>query len=671
MMRSPPAGAIRAAGYVPGLERLGVPALTESDASLGVANAGRGANDDATALPSGLALAAGWDAEGARAAGAMIGKQARQKGFNVLLAGGANLVREPRNGRAFEYLGEDPLLTGTLAGASIRGIQSNHIVSTAKHFAANDQETGRMVLDVQVDEAALRESDLLAFELALESGQPGSVMCAYNRVGGTYACENQHLLNDVLRKDWGWPGWVMSDWGAVHSVKAAAAGLDQESGEQLDRQVFFGAPLKAGVEKGEIPASQVRTMAHRVLRSMFANGLFDEPVKPGGLDTAADAAVAQAAAERGIVLLKNEGGLLPLAASARRIAVIGGHADLGVLSGGGSSQVIPVGSTRFPAPKGAPAWTSGVFYHPSSPLKAIQARAAGAEVTFNDGADPAAAAALARAADVAIVFTNQWSTEGMDNALSLPDGQDALIEAVAAANPRTVVVLQTGGPVLTPWAGKAGAVLEAWYGGSRGGEAIARVLFGEIDAQGRLPVTFPAAERQLPNPELPGAKDATPEGFPTGGQPKPFEVRFHEGSDVGYRWFARTGETPQFPFGHGLSYTSFRYGNLKVTGGATLTVSFTVTNTGARPGVDTPQVYLAQAPHRGQQRLIGWTKVALKPGETRQVRVTADPRLLADWDETAHGWRVDGGAYKVFVGANAASPTLQAAAQVSGRRMKP
>lgn len=664
-----PEGVQISAGYVAGLPRLGIPALTESDASLGVANARR-SNDDATALPSGLALAATWDPKTAFAAGAMIGKEARQKGFNVLLAGGANLLRDPRNGRNFEYLGEDPLLAGTLAGAAIRGIQSNHIVSTAKHFAINDQETGRMVLDAQIDEAALRESDLLAFEIAIETGHPGSVMCAYNRVGGTYACENPFLLTDVLRKDWNYPGWVMSDWGAVHGVQAAMAGLDQESGQQLDKKVFFNEPLKAAVKSGEVPAARVREMTHRLLRSMFAAGLFEHPVEAGGLDTAADSAVAGRAAEQGIVLLKNSGGVLPLAASARHILVVGGHADVGVLSGGGSSQVIPLGSVKFPAPKGAPTWGGGQMYHPYAPLAAIKARAPGAEVSFNDGADPAAAAALAAKADVVVVFATQWASEGMDVSMTLPDEQDALISAVAAANPKTVVVLETGAPVLMPWRDGPAAIVEAWYPGSRGGESIAKVLFGEVNPQGRLPATFPASEAQLARPVLPGADQGAVEGI-GGATPKPFDVRYTEGSDVGYRGFAKSGDKPLYPFGYGLSYTSFRYSGLKVAGGKTLTASFTVTNTGARAGTDTPQVYLTAGPTRKQQRLIGWSKVVLKPGESRQVTVAVAPRMLANWDVKAHGWRLDGGVYRLAVGPDAATPTLKGSAQVAAASLKP
>jgi beta-glucosidase len=657
------------AGWLPGLPEFGIPDLTESDASLGVANAGR-KDDDATPLPSGMALAATWDAKTAFAAGAMIGKQARQKGFNVLLAGGANLLRDPRNGRNFEYLGEDPLLAGTLAGATIKGIQSNHIVSTTKHFALNDQETGRMVLDAKIDEAAFRESDLLAFEIAIETGHPGSVMCAYNRVGGTYACENPFLLTQVLRTDWKYPGWVMSDWGAVHGVAAAKAGLDQESGQQLDKQVFFDKPLRAAVASGEISKARVHEMAHRYLRSLFAAGAVDHPIQAGGLDTAADAQVAGRAGEQGIVLLKNDGGVLPLMAGAKRIAVIGGHADIGVISGGGSSQVIPPGSKTFPKPKGAPQWGGGQVYYPSSPLAAIKARAPSATVTFNDGEDPAAAAALAKASDVVVVFATQWSTEGMDIAMSLDGGQDALVAAVAQANPRTAVVLETAGPVLMPWRDRAAAIVEAWYPGALGGEAIAKVLFGEVNPQGRLPATFPASVDQLARPVLPGADQHIVETL-TPSTAKPFDVVYAEGSDIGYRAYARSGQTPLYPFGYGLSYTRFRYSGLKVTGGKTLTASFTVTNAGARAGTDTPQVYLTAGPKRTQQRLIGWSKVTLKPGEARQVTVTAPARMLANWDAGAHGWRLDGGAYRIAVGPDAATAALKGSAKVAAAKLKP
>jgi beta-glucosidase len=662
-----PKGAIGSAGYIAGVERLGIPALQESDASLGVTNPlGMRPGDGATALPSGLALAATFNAKLAYDGGALVGREARAKGFNVQLAGGVNLARDPRNGRNFEYLGEDPLLAGTLAGESIRGIQAQNIVSTVKHFALNGQETNRHWANSVIEEGAHRESDLLAFQIAIEKGQPGSVMCAYNLVNGDYSCGNDHLLNGVLKGDWAYKGWVMSDWGAVHAMDYAVKGLDQQSGEQLDDQVWFGAPLKAAVEKGEVPAARLSDMTRRILRSMFAAGLFDVPAAKSEIDYTANAEIARKVAQEGIVLLKNREGLLPLAKSAKTIAVIGGHADAGVLSGGGSSQVIPPGGAKVSIPLGGEGMMAAFrnqILHPSAPLAAIRAEAPGAKVTFNDGRYLAAAVAAAKAADVVIVFGNQWMGEGEDAPdLSLPEGQDALIAAVTAANPNSIVVLQTGGPVSMPWLSQAGAVVEAWYSGAKGGEAIADVLFGEVDASGRLPMTFPVSIEQYPRVAMPGL------GLPEKTQ---FDVVYDEGADVGYRRFAATGQTPLFPFGHGLSYTRFGYANLKVTGGDALTVSFDVTNTGQRPGKDAPQVYLISAAGKPLQRLIGFEKVELKPGETRHVTVTADPRLLGGFDVVGKRWSLKAGDYQVAVGASSADLALKGVAKIKARSIKP
>jgi beta-glucosidase len=663
-----PAEAIGSAGYVTGVPRLGVPALQESDASLGVTNPynsrpGAGA----TPLPSGLSLAATWDGEMAYAGGAMIGQEAWRSGFNVLLAGGGNLARDPRNGRNFEYLGEDPLLAGTLDGDSVRGIQDQHVVSTMKHFALNDQETGRRGLTAKIGEAALRESDLLAFELSLEGGHPGSVMCAYNRVNTVYACSSDALLNKVLKSDWGFPGWVMSDWGAVHAVEDAVAGLDQESGSQFDPKIFFDKPLAEAVAAGTVPQTRTRDMAQRILRSMFAVGLFDRPPVKMPVDEEADAKIARQAASEGTVLLANPKNLLPLSRDVKRIVVIGGHADVGVLSGGGSSQVIPTGGPALSIGMGgegpAAAFRTMVF-DPSSPLKAIKARVPGAEVRFIDARYPSAAAALARGADAVVVFATQWMIEGEDAPdLTLPDGQDALIEAVATANPKTIVVLETGGPVLMPWLAKTGAVLEAWYPGARGGEAIADVLFGDVNPSGRLPVTFPASTAQLPRPELPGF------GQSEDGR---FEVSYDkEGSDVGYRWYARKKLKPLFPFGFGLTYTKFDYANLKVEGGDTLSVSFDVRNSGKVAGRDVPQLYLTDAAGKPRTRLIGWSSVTLAPGGMTRVTLKTDPRLLADFDEAAHGWHVAAGHYQVALGASADDLRLKGAADLKDERIKP
>ena len=685
LLETPPADAAMGAGYIAGIARLGIPALNETDASLGVTNPRKvRRGDGATALPSGLSLASGWDAELAYRAGAMVGGEARDKGFNVLLGGGANLTREPRCGRNFEYLGEDPLLAGTLAGEAIRGAQSNHIVCTLKHFALNDQETCRHVVDARIDEGALRESDLLAFQIAIERGDPGSVMCAYNRLNGEWCGENAWLLTDVLRGDWGWPGWVMSDWGAVHTTaKAALAGLDQESGEQLDKQIYFGALLKAAVENGEVPFEHLATMVRRILRSLIDKGLFEHPVERRETDYAANGEVALAAAEAGIVLLKNDG-LLPLGPNLRNVAVIGAHADKGVLSGGGSSQVIPVGGTahEIAVEIGPSSAFSRITYHPSAPLAAIRDLARNAAVTFNPGTDVASAADTAREADVVIVFADQWCTEAEDlPSLSLPHGQDALIAAVCAANPKTVVVLATGTPVLMPWLGDAAAVLEAWYPGGRGGKAIGNVLFGATEPSGRLPISFPRSTDDLPRPQIPGMIFGPPvEGatiatsYPDVQQQKGrFAVEHPEGAEAGYRWYARTGKRPLFPFGFGLSYTRFAYGGLVLEGGGTVTASFDVTNAGDRAGVDTPQLYASVTAADGQrsQRLIGWARVALAPGERKRVNVTADPRLLAAYEVSLPGWRIAAGAVKVWVGTDAQTLVLDGEATLEGRTMKP
>lgn len=675
-----PADLIPSAGHQPAIPRLGIPALRETDASLGVANqVEQRKGDVATALPSGLALAATFDPQIAYESGAMIGGEARAKRFNVMLAGGINLTRDPWGGRNFEYLGEDPLLAGLMAGESIRGIQSNSIVSTIKHFALNAQETGRFVMDARIDEAAFRESDLLAFRIAIEKGRPGSVMCAYNRVGGDYACENDWLLNRVLKGDWGYRGWVMSDWGAVHStVKAARNGLDQQSGGELDTHPFFRADLRKAIENGELPRARLDDMVRRILFGAFSTGVMDAPVveTPQPIDYARNAEVAQRAAEAGIVLLKNERGVLPLAKSAKRIVLIGGHADVGVLSGGGSSQVRSVGGVpiEIPLKGGAAASFVRTTWHGSSPLAAIRALAPKADVQFVDGSDPAAAAAAARSADVAIVVATQWTTEAEDpEGIALSGDQDALIAAVAAGNPKTAVVLTTGGPVLMPWIDRVPAVVAAWYPGQRGGEAIARVLFGEVNPSGRLPITFPAASSQAPRAAVPGMEQvlADPKRGEDARAIKPFEVQYREGSDVGYRWYARQGHRPLFAFGHGLSYTRFGYSKLRVEGGDSLKVSFDVTNRGKRAGADVPQLYVAPRDGSRPLRLAGFERVTLKPGETRRVTLTAEPRIVADYDVALPGYRVAPGTYRVSIARDAGQPVLTATTELQERRLAP
>ncbi|WP_043605734.1 beta-glucosidase family protein [Novosphingobium sp. Rr 2-17] len=685
-----PIAMIPSAGHIPGIPRLGIPTLRESDASLGVANQiEQRKGDTATALPASLATAATFDPRIAYAGGAMIGAEARAKTFNVLLAGGVNLTRDPWNGRNFEYMGEDPLLSGVMAGEHIRGVQSNHIISTIKHFALNAQETGRTVLDARIDKAQLRESDLLAFQIATEIGNPASVMCAYNKVNGDYACENDWLLNTVLKQDWGYKGFVMSDWGAVHSTqKAALSGLDQESGQELDDAIHFGQPFDDAVKAGRIPTARLDDMVTRILHGVIAAGLMDDPVpeSPREIDYAAHADVAQRAAEQGIVLLKNEGDLLPLAKTARRIVLIGGHADVGVLSGGGSSQVRSVGGApvEISLTKGAAASFARMTWHASSPLKAIQALVPQAEVVYVDGSDLKAAAQAARDADIAIIFAWQWQTEAQDaETMRLPDNQDAMIDAVASANRKTIVVLETGGPVEMPWLAKIPALVEAWYPGQRGGEAIANVLMGDVNPSGKLPITFPVSAEQAPRsqpaglPELHAAEARRAAGdtanYGMTGGVAPFAVDYSEGAEIGYRWYAMKQRKPLFPFGYGLSYTRFAYANLKIQDGAALTVSFDVTNIGARAGADAPQLYVEAKGSAGiaARRLAGFDKLTLSPGETRRVSMTVDPRVIARFDEAGRKWHLDGGAYAVTVGHFAGDSALRGVATLQPQTLKP
>jgi beta-glucosidase len=661
---TPPEARAGSAGYTPGIARLGIPPQWSTDAGLGVATQG-GAKEkrERTALPSGLATAATWDPELAQRAGAMIGAEARASGFNIMLAGSVNLVREPRNGRNFEYAGEDPLLAGVMVGAQIKGIESNHIISTIKHFALNDQETNRNTLNVDIDRAQARMSDLLAFQIAIEQSNPGSVMCSYNRVWGDHACESAYLLTDVLRRDWGWNGFVMSDWGATHSTaRAAMAGLDQQSGYPFDDQPYFGELLLKAVAGGELKEERLTEMARRIVRTLFAKGVVDYPVKIVPIDLQAHAHITRAGAEQGAVLLKNDGALLPLSRRTGRIAVIGGHADRGVLAGGGSSLVYPVGGNAVPdlEPK---VWPGPIMYYPSSPLRAIQALAPGAKVVFDSGQDREAAARLAAGSDVALVFVTQWTGESVDRPLTLPDQQDALVSAVAAANKHTVVVIEAGGAVFMPWVGQVRAVLHAWYPGTAGGEAIANILFGVVNPSGHLPISLPKDDSQFARAAL-EQQDAQ-------GQ-KSLEVTYAEGATVGYKWFDAHGQQPLFAFGHGLSFTKFTYSNLQARlDGQELVVKFQVRNTGRRAGKDVAQLYVSPVAGgwEAPKRLAGFKKVDLQPGATEPGELRVDPRLLGMFSEADRSWRIAPGNYKLMLGHSSVDLPLEAAIELPARTL--
>ena len=443
-----PPGSLGGAGWVPGICRLGIPDLQMTDGRSGVANTGH-LGRYATALPAPILVGASWDMDTAYEFGALLGKEVRDLGFQVSLGGTANLIREPRNGRNYECLSEDPILIGKMLGRILKGTQDQQVIGNINRYVVNDQETGRASGgNVIIDERSLRETDLLAFQVAIQDSDVGTAMCSYNLTNNEHTCESSHLLNDVLKKDWDFKGWVMTDWGANHStVKSALAGLDQEMpyGQYFDK-------LKAAIDSGAVPMSRLDDMVHRILRTEFACGVLDNPPVPRPVNPFTGADVAERVAERGITLLRNTGGQLPLHASAlRSIAVIGAHADVGVLSGSGSNQVDAGGGNAVPG--------SRAIWDPSSPLRAIRARAPKAKVEYDPGTDFAAAAKLAAASDVAIVFASEPQGEGGDLPdMSLPDKQDELVRAVAARNRHTIVVLETGGPVLMPWAEDVSAI---------------------------------------------------------------------------------------------------------------------------------------------------------------------------------------------------------------------
>ena len=652
-----------AAGYVPGIPALEIPELYLADGSVGMGN-GVG---PATALPSSIASAASWDTTEATKYGTVIGTELSDYGINVNLGGNINLTgREPRDGRTFETKGEDPILAGKIAAAHLNAIQALHVIADIKHFAFNDQETGRTTANAIIDDRSGRESDLLAFEIGVQDANVQSVMCSYNLTDGQYDCENSYLLNQVLKHDWNYAGFVMSDWWATQStVNAANNGLDQE---QPNQQYF--STLGTAITDGQVSQSRLDDMVHRILRAMYEVGVFDYPQKIQPIPAAADAAVAQDIEEQGAVLLKNAANQLPLnAAAVQSIAVIGSNANTAVLSGGGSAQVQPVGGSMTGPQPCPPCWAT-VTWDLSSPMTAIQAKAPNAKVQYADGSDATAAAALAASSQVAIVFVSQWASEGMDEtSLNLTDltsatpiDQDALVAAVAAANPNTIVVVESGGPIVMPWLSQVGAVLEAWYPGQSGGPAIADLLFGVTNPSGKLPLTFPASVSQLPRPAIPQP--------PADGSP--FAVDYTiEGYNVGYKWYDVKGFTPLFYFGYGLSYTTFSItngavvNNLASTSKPNFQVTFNLANTGAVAGAEVAQVYLGLPAGLNEppRRLVGWQKVPLQPGASQAVTIEVDQNdsshPMSYWDTTTDAWTVAPGVYTVYLGdsENAASLT--------------
>ncbi|MBJ7357000.1 glycoside hydrolase family 3 C-terminal domain-containing protein [Nocardioides sp.] len=658
------------AGHITGIDELCIPDLVLSDAGSGVA----GLQYGTTTFPSGVAQASTWDPQLQRTIGRTIGAEAHAKGINVMLAPGMNIARTPYNGRNFEYFGEDPYLASQTAVSVIKGIQDNPVIADAKHYALNNQEIDRMTVDVRAKERVMREIYLPAFEASVKKADVGSVMCSYNKVGGKYACENPTLLTDYLRDDWGFDGFVVSDWGAVHSTAPSAnAGLDLEmhafamptpatpvtgTGGR-----FFDAPqLKAALADGSLSRARLDEMVHNIVRTMFRHGLFDHRTDQNAATYTSDVstphqAVARRAAAAATVMLKNRDGLLPLpkVAGGRTIAVIGWAAGpigaMNSVSGGGSSR-------------------TGLPGRVVSPLEGITAQALenGDRVVYVDGSSQADAVAAAAAADLAVVVANDGSSEGADRpdlglhpgicvtifCQNLPIDQTDLIAAVTQANPDNVVVLDIGAPVKMPWLDRAGAVLVPWYAGLQHGNALADVLYGKAEPGGRLPQTFPVDEAQasFPAAQYPGV----------GGVAK-----YSDGLLVGYRAYDAHQRTPLFPFGFGLGYTTFDYRGLKVRPrGRTVKVSLVVRNTGSRAGAAVPQVYVGFPKKTGEpkRQLKGFRKVRLDAGESRRITIRLSPRAFAHWSTKRDSWVIEEGRYKLFVGPDSRTFPLKGAVRL-------
>ena len=615
------------------------------------ADGGLGLGDavPATCFPTAVTLGATWDPQLLEAVGAALGREAHAEDVAVLLGPGLNLKRHPAGGRNFEYLSEDPVLAGTLAGALVTGIQAQGVGACLKHLAANHQERFRMIVDTIVDERTLRELELTAFEIAVRTGRPWTVMSAYNRLNGIYCSDHRWLLTEVLREEWGFDGLVMSDWGGMNDrVAAVQAGCDLEmpgSNKALDRQLLLAA------EDGRVAEAEIDRCANRVVELLIRASAHRDP--DATYDADAHHVLARRAAAAGTVLLTNDG-TLPLLVgdrtSADHLAVVGAFAVTPRYQGSGSSQVNPPRLDDL--------------------RTALTSRLAGhSPVTYAPGYDPvtgattdqlvAQAVAQATEADVAVVVVGlpeSYESEGFDRAhLALPPGHTRLVEAVLATGTPTVVVLQNGAPVVLPWADDAAAIVEAYLGGQAGGSALAQVLVGDVDPGGRLAESFPVAVADLP----------AHANFP--GHPK--QVEHREGPLIGYRFHDTAGVPAAFPFGHGLSYSTFGFGDLEVDGtGTDRTVHVTVRNTGERTGSEVVQLYL-RAEHsvlwRPAKELRGYAKVHLEPGEEQRVSLVLDRDAFRVYDVTSGGWLVEAGTYELLLGRSSVDLSLRATIEVA------
>ena len=634
---------------------IGLPRFKMSDASLGVRTWG-----PTTAYAGGVALAASWDPELARKIGESLGRDARARNVNFLLGPGVNIARSPLCGRNFEYLSEDPFLNASLVVPFIEGVQSQGVVATVKHFALNDQEFNRHNASVDVDERTMREIYLPAFEAAVTKAHVNAVMDSYNLVNGVHSTQNDFLNLKLLKGEWGFQGVLMSDWDATYDgVAAVNNGLDLE----MPSPKFMNAKnLLPAVQSGQVKESTIDEHLVRLFRTELRYGFTDRPQFDPADSTysVADRPVALQGALESITLLKNEGNLLPLdPAKVKSIAIIGPDAYPAVSGGGGSSEAqafepvsILTGIANLLGPD------AHVFYSAGMP----------------DSPDEKKAIADADVVVVAVGFDPKTEHEGADRTFTLPPGQDALIEAVAAANPRTIVTLIAGGGVDTSrWLDKVPVLLDTWYPGQEGGTAVAQILFGQHDPEGKLPISFDRSWDENPSSKwyYGDPKDNTTlHTIGEDGKPLDYTIEHIQYGDklmVGYRYWTTTGKHPLFPFGFGLSYTSFKFSKLDVPAaaakGSVVNVSFDVTNTGNVAGAEVAELYVSDPSaqvDRPERELKGFAKVRLGPGETQPVTISLDARAFSFWDEPAHKWIIDPGKFVIRVGDSSENTPLQA-----------